>query len=438
LAAVAQERDEAEGTDTRFVNWQWMADIDLPKQEPGRYNAFIVPPEVFGKSQTDLADLRIGDASGNRVPYALRVLRTESKQQTVPIRRQFDAGPGPGGHEYQVSLELEDVAPPGYNEIIIDTPGSNFRRKVEVFGDNSDQFKDPRSLLPPLGKEKDRYLVHFETESGIVDVRRFHFDYMQFRFLRVRVFADPTTGEDVPRITGVTVRRAVSVKGTYITRPAALGPAEFLRAQGSPGTAWYIDLGDTVPCERLTFQVNGQQVDRPMRLYIANPDSPQQDLGKVNWEWRKDGPATVLEGSFPEVIARRLRLVVTDYANEPLPLTSVQYTSCARQIVFALPADKGFVPPLGLYFGNPKVGAPHYDFEQRLPEPITPPPVDAAVGPVNPNPNYQPPPQSLSERMPWLVYLLLGLACLVLFGILTLLARRALARADAATEAPAA
>ena len=47
------------------------------------------------------------------------------------------------------------------------------------------------------------------------------------------------------------------------------------------------------------------------------------------------------------------------------------------------------------------------------------------------NPGYVPPTPPLSERMPWLIYTMLGVTSLALLAILVLLARTAISRHDA-------
>jgi hypothetical protein len=52
------------------------------------------------------------------------------------------------------------------------------------------------------------------------------------------------------------------------------------------------------------------------------------------------------------------------------------------------------------------------------------------------NPDYQPPPLPWSERWPWLVYVVLSVASLVLLVLLALLSREAIARHDRTQATP--
>jgi hypothetical protein len=137
--------------------------------------------------------------------------------------------------------------------------------------------------------------------------------------------------------------------------------------------------------------------------------------------------------TFPEGVARRLRLVVTDYRNPPLNVTAVRFSAPVRQVVFARSTD--LAAPLSLYYGNPKAEAPHYDFAASLPVQLMPAPARTILGSAIKNPTYRPGPKPWSERWPWLVYVVLGLASLVLLALLGLLAQTAVARHDATQRA---
>jgi hypothetical protein len=56
---------------------------------------------------------------------------------------------------------------------------------------------------------------------------------------------------------------------------------------------------------------------------------------------------------------------------------------------------------------------------------VSPAPDRAAIGPQTVNPAYRPEPKPWTERWPWVIYLVLGTASLLLLILLGLLAREA-------------
>lgn len=413
-------------TDPALVHWPWFQEIHgLDKQE-AKYYVFVVPPSVFGKAHPQLHDLRLADARGVRIPYVKRELRPRSERIEVPIERRFDEGTNETRRSTEFKLVLGDPGPDGHNAIDIVTSGMNFRRKVEVLGFDSSKFQD--GLLFAEG-----HLVRYELDDGRkLDLHEIRYDAKRFRYLQVRVYADPSGADKgFPKVEAVKVRRSILIPGTYMDwTPASLSPADLVRTERGPGTAWFIDFGEKTPCERLRFTAAGEEVERPMRLEIANPDEPRMDVGPVERRWVKAEGASYLELDFREAIARRLRLVVTDFANAPLNLQSVQYTAPVRQIIFARPQEAAL--PIRAYFGIPEVvNPPNYDLERKLPLVLDPPATQVRLGPLSSNPAYEPPPLPLSERVPWLVYVVLAIASLALLGILFLLGRKVIARHDA-------
>ena len=485
---------DADERDPTLKHWKWMAELRLPDKLDGTFVTLPIPPEVlnvaqqggfgqgpmdefdrfkmeeirrfqkdaFAREPGELRDLRLTDAKGERQPFALRIMRDYYQRTDAKIVRKFNAAPSLKSRVFEASYELADVPAPGHNEIEIYTTGGgrNFRRKVEVFGDDSDEFTKPKSLLG-----KGSYLVYFNVDGKIVDIHRFGYEEMRYRFLQVRVHADdPAVDEEIPTITNVVVRRRIEVPGEFITEPANFGAIDQVRTESGPGTAYTVILrhgqpgakGDDVaaeriPCEKLTFEFLGEPSERPMRLEIADVGEPRRPIYGVDFQWRKDvkrpdddkGPdmqkRSFLDVRFSEVVAQRLRLVVTDKANPPLQLNRIEATRAVRKLIFARPDAAKSVLPLRLFAGNPSVGAPGYvDFAKSLPEVLKPAPPQATLGGLQPNPSYEPPPKTLQERMPWLVHVVLGLASLVLLVILAALVKQAIARHDASRPDPSA
>jgi hypothetical protein len=381
---------------------------------------FILTPSVFERARADLADLRLYDEREREVPYALRVRRAENRQEPLSARA-FNQTKNP---DRSVALSLDLGQNTGeHNAIDILTTGTNFRRRVQLQGGNAE--KDHRTLFDHA------YLVHFQVAAQPVDVHRLHYPVSRFRYLHVRVFPESGNETDKPSIASVTVYRSTQLPGEYLTQPAVLGSREAVRVDGgTPGSAWVLTFGgETAPCERLGFDVADEDFVRPYQLQIVGPGEQPQTIAGGEWRRRAGGEQKPMEIQFPEMTARQLRLVVTDYRNPALTLTGVRYTAAVSQVIFAHAPER--TGPLRLYFGNPKAQAPRYDFAANLPAVVEPPPVRAALETVRENPTYQPEPKPWSERWPWLVYVVLGLASLVLLAILGMLAREAMARHDA-------
>jgi hypothetical protein len=417
--------------------WPWRQELTVPEAGAGKLFEFTVPPGVFDKARPDLTDLRLADANGKRVPYALRVRRTELQQVPVKGQRPFNRTTNAAGKYAELSLALEDEGPVVHNEIEVNTSGTNFRRAVQVYGGDTDRLGNAEKIA-------DRYIARYVVEGKVIDIRKVSYDLSRYPYLKVRVHADPSSKEETPSIESVIARRTTEVPGVYQTLPIQLGQREDVPGDGGPGSAWVIELPgrENVPWERLSFDVLEDAFVRPYRLEVANPDEPRQVIARGDWRrgtasQRPGGERRPLEIELPAAAsARRLRLVVTDFSNPPLTVTSARSVIAARQVVFELPREKQYALPLRLYFGNPQATPPNYDFARTLPARAPQQPVQASLsGPVERNPTYQPPPQPLSERWPWLIYLVLGAASLVLLGILARLARRVMARHDAGPAA---
>lgn len=201
---------------------------------------------------------------------------------------------------------------------------------------------------------------------------------------------------------------------------------QLLRNQGAPASAWTIDLGGRAPCDRLKLQIEEQSFSRPFQVEVI--DDPQNvrliATGDLTRRVRDDLQKP-LEITFDEEQhVRKLRLQVTDYSNPTLNITSIEAGAPARQLLFELKEPPS--PPLRLYFGNRNVTAPHYDFEKELPVRLSGEAIHGAIGRVTRNSEYIPEPLPLTERVPWLIYLVLAASSIALALILLSLARTAM------------
>jgi hypothetical protein len=388
--------------------WPYYIEVTPEKSSPGLYD-LIVPLPVLDKSA--LNDIRLFDSANREIPYAIRVREEvdEIKEIETSLFNHAQVG-----STSEVSVDLGEN-PGEHNEVEIETSGTNFRRQVTLEG--SDSGSDWR-LLNNSG-----VLFSFESANNAVESKRVSYPKSRYRYLRVRVQRDQLTDDRAPEITGVKAMMAVREQGQLSSWSVPVPSLQLLRNQGAHASAWTIDLGARAPCDRITLEVDDESFTRPFQ--VESIDDPQNvRLIASGTLTRHSGETKPLVIIFDQENVRKVRLQITDHSNPTLNILSIQASAPARQLVYELkePASQ----PLRLYFGNASVPAPHYDFENELRSRLTSAPGHSTIGNVSANPEYKPEPPPLTERAPWLIYLVLGASSIALLFILFSLARTAM------------
>jgi hypothetical protein len=89
-----------------------------------------------------------------------------------------------------------------------------------------------------------------------------------------------------------------------------------------------------------------------------------------------------------------------------------------------------------VFAGNKNAPAPHYDFENELSAKLAKRPIQVNLRSVVSNPLFVPEPLPLTERIPWLIYLVLGASSVALGWILYNLARTTMKKMPAQEREP--
>lgn len=397
---------------TSLSLWPYYVAV-TPESSGGQLYDFAVPLPVLDKARPDLADLRLFDSANREIPYAIRIRRDIDERREIPTRLFNHGFAGPSTSE--VSVDLGEN-PGEHNEIDIETNGTNFRREVVVEG--SDTGREWRTL------SNDGVIFKFASQNNVADSPKVSYPTSRYRYLRVKVSRDPITDEETPQVTSVKVLMVVREKGWLSTWAVPVPSYQLQRNQGAHATVWTLDLGGRVACDRLSLEIAEDSFSRPFQ--VDTIDDPQDvrliasgDLTRHYGEEKK--PLVIYFNA--ETVARKLRLQITDYSNPTLNITSINASAPARQLVFELksPASQ----PLRLYFGNENVPAPHYDFEKEVAARLSSEPVHSQLGNVSPNREYKPEPKALTERVPWLIYVVLAVSSLALAAVLLSLAHTA-------------
>lgn len=415
-----------QAADDSLKSWEYVSAIPLQEAGDSPWADFVLTPEVFDGARLDLADLRLYDARQGEVPYALRELR--AKDMVVEAKpKPFNKSEGADGVS-QLSLDLGESSIE-HNEVQIKTPGAGFRRRVIVEGsDDGEQWSKLAEKALLNFREGDRHLV-------VDDVQ---YSPCRYRYVRLTVYQDPQVDQKAVPIESAVARRRVTAPGEDVVRSVPFTPREATRTASGPGSKWTIDLGgENVPCDRLIVTIDEPEFVRDYYIEAGGPQGSGDSFRRIasgTWRRRAGEESRDVAAKFDETKAARLRLFVTDHSNDPLNLSAIQVSSPARQVVFAKTPD--MQGPLKLYFGCPKAGAPNYDFARNLAEQLSPPPDRHSVGARETNPIYEPAPLPLTERLPWLIYAVLGFAVAVLALLIANLAAAAIRASDAREAAP--
>jgi len=402
----------------QLSSWPFYVEITA-SQAPGVYQ-FTVPLQVMGQSRDDLGDLRLFDSENHEVPYAIRTRASVNEQREFKGHLFNEVAVGSGATE--ATVDLGDNATE-HNQVQIETVGSDFRRRVVVEG--SDSRSDWKTLA------SDGVIFNFQADGKTAASNRVSYPTSRYRYLRVRVYKDDLSDKDAPDITGVQALMSVYDKGQLTTWNVYVPDYQLIRNQGAHAAQWTIDLGSRVPCDRLSFTIADSSFYRPFE--VENFDDPQNPVLLANgYISRRAGeeqkPLVITFGKEEHV--RTLRLQITDYSNQTLTIQGIEASAPARELVFELKQPQPL--PLRLFFGNARVPEPHYDFEKEVATKLKSPVRQSSAGEVIKNSAYTPEPLPFTERVPWLIYLVLAAASIVLGWILWSLARTALRKGETA------
>lgn len=399
---------------TSLSLWPYYVEVTPEKSSTGTFDV-VVPLPVMDKARADLADLRLYDSANREIPYAIRIRRDVDEKREITARLFNHSIVGAATSEVSVDLGENSGE---HNEVEIETAGTNFRRQVEVEG--SDSGREWRTL------NRDGVIFSFASQNNVVESNRVDYPTSRYRYLRVRVLRDQITDDEAPQISQVRVMMAVREHGRLSTWNVPVPSYQLLRNQGAHASAWTIDLGARAACDRLKLEIEEHSFSRPFQ--VESIDDPQNvrliASGDLTRHAGDDVQKPLVIFFNEEQNVRKVRLQITDYSNPTLNIMSIEAGAPARQLVFELKQSPAL--PLRLFFGNPNVTAPHYDFEKELWSKLSSEPIHSTIGDVIANPEYKPEPLPFTERVPWLIYVVLAASSIALAFILLSLARTAM------------
>jgi len=343
--------------------------------------AFEPDGPLLAHTRGELADMRVVDADGNQVPW--RLLPEEI------------VGPAPAlvlnsGRRSNQAVALIDVGPRRrfYERAELDIAGGNFVGRVTVLG--------AHRRVGPYTRLSTTTVFDLEgaTRARSTTVV---FPPTDFRFLELRA-------SGVSRIVGATVF-AEYERPRLVRRRHALLAGQKDRARTSVYT---LDLGVRgIPVTRLEIRADRTpRYDRPVTVAGSNDRARFLTIGA--------GRMTKAPGISSRTIDvdsqfRYLRVTIENGDDPALRFVMIETYGPS----FAMMVERDHPTPLRLYYGDPDLAAPSYEFARlpaKRPEQILDP---TRLAPERLNPDFDLPGKSFGERNRWLIQVALVSAALM-------------------------
>jgi Protein of unknown function (DUF3999) len=374
----------------------------------------VVDPQIFPHAAPSLKDLRLYQ-DGREIPYAI----------TLSVPQQLDSETGQvrnlGLRGRDVVFDVEMPNRP-YTEITLDLAGQDFLATATVSGTRDPNYSNQTRL--------GEFTLFDLTSQHLSRNTTLHLQETNLPYLHIELAVSPATGNrsftaTPEMVLGVSVPPSREAQSLYTTALTTTNIAQ--RGRQSVAT---FSLPERIPIERVSFDLapsykanfsrDVRITDRPEGASLGSESLAgtilRVHLTQAGREIRQEQlsvPATL--GSNMQSAAT-VEVAVDNGDDSPLPINAVRLEMRQRKICFDISSRQ----PLTLYYGDPALTAPQYDYARLFsPSDAT---QTAQLDAEQLNPDYRDRPDSrpLTERHPHLLWIVL----LVVICILAMVAIR--------------
>ena len=374
----------------------------------------VLDPGIFAHSAPQLADLRLY-RDETETPYVAHVAAPvqAAEKAIVPLNL------GQRGGQTVFDAAMPDAS---YSDIQLAVTGQNFIATVTVYGSQA----QAATAETKLGA----FTIFDLTRQRLGRSTVLHLPQSDFRYLHFRI-AGPLPPES---ITGLWVSRLTASQPRYVT------VAETSRiTQKNHSSVIEFTVPANVPIERIavvpgtTPALFSRDVSVSVVQLSQSPsDGPEPpptvtssgNLLRVHSEQgghRIDEERLSIDAPY-EAFATPTKWIITIDNGDDIPLTlnSVRLEMLQRNLCFEAAASARY----SLYYGDPALSTPRYDYATLFTKRADA--VEAAVGPEQQNPAYQPRPDErpFTEKHPALLWVALIAVIALLGGIALRTGRR--------------
>jgi hypothetical protein len=383
----------------------------------GRQNYVVIDDDIWRHARADLGDLRLYDAAGAEVPYAL-VLQG-ARSDTRPVQSKlFNLAKGAHGTEFLLEMYPEFGQARQFDRVTLQITAKDFVGKADV--EASDVFSAAKWA------QVGTYSIFDFTREKLGSNFELRMPPLRYRFLRIVLHAlvspDQVKGASVADFqtqaaswvaTGTTPQISQGVGSAKLVPGDLAGKLERERGRFTI-ISW--SQPEHAPLERIVFDVAGtNNFRRGFELFddkahvLASGEISRVHMQKEGQivDWKQ------LEAEVPGLHSPTYLLLVYNGDDPPLPIESVHPQSIERRVYF----DPGGHSGLKLYYGDEKTSAPVYDYAKLFQ--LQPEAARASLGGEEHNAAFtgRPDDRPWSDRHQWVMWAALILAVVVLGAV---------------------
>lgn len=358
---------------------------------PDKQNYVPLDADVFAHARSDLSDIRIYDGQA-QVPYVLARQSGGSRTQESQAKL----------------LNLGSVS--GRTEFDIDTSGFDEYGRVRLQLDakdfiNSAQIEGRRTANDKSGTNLGAGTLYDFTKEGLGSNFTLKFATASFPYLHVRL---------APGI------RPDQVKAAYLSSFSETKAAWTSAGQCHPGvpqqkqTVYQCNTSTGMPLERVSFSVPASAVNFNRTVILSDEHGNELQRGAISRvRMNRGGQSVTSEDLDIDLYPRGgmpINVIIENGDDPPLPIQSVSLSSIERRLYF----DPKGKSSLQLYYGDPKLEAPSYDYAKFFQQSADA--TAAQLGPAQANPQFagRPDDRPWSERHAFVLWAATLVAVVVL------------------------
>jgi hypothetical protein len=361
---------------------------------PDKQNYAVLDADVFEHARPDLGDLRILDGQ-SQVPFVLTRERGGTGTQETEAKI---LNLGSVGDRTEFDLDTNGFAE--FDHVRLQLDAKDFVNNAQIEG--------RRTLKDASGPKLGTGTLYDFSKENLGSNFTLRFPSASFSYLHVRL----APGIRVDQVKRAYLSSFAETKAVWINAGQCTAGASQSRR-----SLYQCSIFAGMPVERITFHVPRATVNFNRTVVLTDAGGNEFQRGSISRvRVNRGGQSVTSEDLDIDVYGQSTKQITATIENgdDPaLPIEVVQPLSVERRLYF----DPKGKSSLQLYYGDPKLEAPSYDYGKIFQQAADA--VVAQLGPAQANPQFtgRPDDRPWSERHGYVLWIAMVLAVIVLGGL---------------------